>query len=95
MRADETSGTLGVRIQTPEGVVWEGEAQAVSSENTAGAFDILPGHANLITLIERKPIVIQGERGERMFNFDRAIISLKDNWVSVYADIVLGQNLPG
>ena len=84
---DPASGELHVKIQTPEGVVWEGNAEAVSSHNSVGAFDILPEHANFVTLIESQSIIVVSPTGTRDFNFKRAVMSLKDNTVSIYADI--------
>ncbi|MGH7141554.1 MAG: hypothetical protein ACREGH_02895 [Minisyncoccia bacterium] len=82
-RADE----LHVKIQTPESVIWEGEAQSVSSENSLGPFDILPEHANIVSLIEHKPIIVITSSGKQEFTFERAVISLRDNRVSVLGDI--------
>ena len=42
--------TLQVRIVSPKGEVFKGEATAVSSRNSVGNFDILPQHANFVTL---------------------------------------------
>lgn len=86
----EGTDELQVRIQTPEGLIWEGRAQSVSSQNSAGAFDILPDHANIITLIERQPITIIFSGGQKEFTFEKAIISFRENKLSIYADITPG-----
>ena len=78
---------LQVKVETPEGVIWEGLAQSVSSRNSAGPFDLLPEHANMITLIENQPIVIVSSAGEQRLNFMKAVISVRDNVVSIHADI--------
>jgi len=85
---------LTVRIETPESVVWEGHASAVSSKNSAGVFDILPDHTNLITLVEGAPITIVTSVGDKSFTFAKAVISVRENIVSVYADIVSGNSSP-
>ncbi len=84
----QATDELHVKVETPEGVVWEGAAQSVSSSNSVGPFDILPDHANMVTLIENQPIVIVSSAGEKRLNFMKAVISFRDNAVSVYADIV-------
>ena len=81
------SDTLSVRIVTPEAVVWEGSARSVSSKNSAGPFDVLPDHANMVTLIEREPIVVDTDAGEHRFEFSKAVIYVRESTVSVYADI--------
>jgi F-type H+-transporting ATPase subunit epsilon len=80
---------LQVTIQTPEAVIWEGKAQSVSSQNSAGVFDILPDHANMITLIDQKPIVVVTSKGPQEFKFGRALISVEENKIHIYADIEL------
>ena len=48
--------TLHVRITQATDVLWEGEALSVSSENVDGPFDVLPLHANFVTLLKDVPI---------------------------------------
>lgn len=76
---------LYARVQNPREVLWEGQAQAVSSVNSEGPFDLLPQHANLITLIEDEPILIRLLDGQKKeFRFDRAVIYMRNNVASVY-----------
>src|ERR1051325_2061123 len=56
--ATYSTDRLHVKVQTPEKVLWEGEADAVTSRNSAGVFDILPEHANFISMLEAVPIEI-------------------------------------
>ena len=78
---------LTVKVFTPKGVVWEGEAEAVSSVNSQGPFDLLPQHAHFISLIEKKPITVVQTTGEKTFDFEMAVVRLIDNVVTIYADI--------
>ena len=78
---------LHTRILTPDGLVWEGNVDAVSSKNSEGSFDILPEHANFITYIEGPSIVVRTGSGAREFAFDKAVIALRDNVASIYANI--------
>ena len=80
--------SLHVRISHAKGVVWEGEARSVSSENSDGPFDILPMHANFITLIRSKPIsIVDAEGKEKRFTYDNAVIHVQDNKVNIYTKI--------
>lgn len=79
--------TVSVRILGPEKVVWEGEAASVSSVNSQGPFDILPYHANFITVIENQPIIVRTSDNEESFRFDHAIIYVHSNYVRVYTNI--------
>ncbi|OGG04368.1 hypothetical protein A2Z33_04295 [Candidatus Gottesmanbacteria bacterium RBG_16_52_11] len=79
--------TLHVRINSPEKVIWEGEAEWVSSENTAVKFDILPMHSNFISVIEKKPIRVKSGGKEESYSFDRSVIYAHKNSVLIYTHI--------
>ncbi|OGE64148.1 hypothetical protein A3J13_01435 [Candidatus Daviesbacteria bacterium RIFCSPLOWO2_02_FULL_36_8] len=53
---------LHVRIISPQELILDTQADSVSSKNASGAFDILPEHANFITMIENSPIIIKPAR---------------------------------
>lgn len=81
---------LKVRIISPQQVLFEDEAISVSSINSAGKFDILPHHANFITLIEDSPILIRkADKKLIEFKFPLAIIYTLSNKVTIYTKISL------
>lgn len=79
---------FAVTITNAEERIWEGTARSVSSKNSDGQFDILPGHANFVTMIKNEPIVVRsGTKGDKIFTYKTAVLAVKDNKVSVYSDI--------
>ena len=80
--------TLHVRIISPQQLILDTEAQSVSSKNVQGNFDILPQHANFITLVENSPIVVRipGQKPVS-FKFPLAIIVNRENKVDIYTYI--------
>ncbi len=80
-----TNPTLHVRIISPRELILDTQAQAVSSKNRQGPFDVLPQHANFITLIENQPIVVKvtGQKPQ-VFKFPLAIIYVTENKVNIY-----------
>jgi F0F1-type ATP synthase epsilon subunit len=79
---------LKVRINTPEKIIWEGEAVSVSSKNSEGPFDILPKHANFITAIENQAIVIRTPDKKKVeYTFPRSVLYMRDERVSIYTQI--------
>ncbi len=78
---------LHVRINSPDKVIWEGEAESVSSINSQGPFDVLPYHANFITIVENKPLRIKTEKEKVEFTYQRAIIYIHSNTVSIYVNL--------
>ena len=80
--------TLHIRILSPQQLILDTQAQSVTSNNTQGDFDILPLHANFITVIENEPIVIHTSEGKRLsFAFPFAIIFASNNQVNIYTQI--------
>lgn len=77
-----------VTITNAEERIWEGMAQSVSSRNSAGQFDILPGHANFVTMVKNEPIVIRAiMKKDQIFKYKTAVLAVKDNKVEIYSDI--------
>jgi hypothetical protein len=50
---------LKVKILSPTQTIYDGEAVSVSSVNSMGKFDILPYHANFITLVQKNPVILR------------------------------------
>lgn len=79
---------LKLRIISPKETIYEGQVYSVSSTNFAGRFDILPAHANFITLIENQQISIKNLSGEtQTFKFPLAIVYSQKDQVNIYTNI--------
>lgn len=78
---------LQVLIRDREGVLFEGEAEAVSSFNDKGPFDLLPYHANFITLIQNEVRVRRVGGGEEKTALTSGVLRVKENKVEVYVGI--------
>ena len=77
--------SLHVRIISPQQLFLDTQALSVSSKNTQGKFDILPEHANFITVVENYPITIRVQNQKpAVFKFPVAIISTHENKVNIY-----------
>lgn len=80
---------LNVKILTPKQTLFEGEALSVSSKNSSGKFDILPEHANFLTLIENQPLtVIKQDKEKITLNLVAGVIYVESNQVHIYTDIL-------
>ncbi len=66
---------------------FQGKALSVSSKNKLGKFDILPYHANFITLIFDFLIVRTSDRKEIEFRFKRGVLEVYENKVKVFLEI--------
>lgn len=80
------NSTLHVRIISPQQLILDTTASAVTSTNSQGPFDILPMHANFITVINDRPIIIRQQNGSKplTYQFPLAIIYNSSNNVNIY-----------
>lgn len=79
---------LSVRVVSPKGLIYTSIANSVSSLNSAGKFDILPGHANFISFIENQPILIKDTDGKQTsLRYPFAIVYVVNNQVNIYTEI--------
>lgn len=84
------SSLLNVRIVTPKGIIFSGQAESVSSTNSMGPFDILAEHATFITMISGKPLVIRIPGKEPVtYTFPLSIVFAAKDKINIYTDIKL------
>lgn len=78
---------LKVRISSPSKLIWDGVATSVSSKNSIGDFDVLPEHANFITMIQNDPIIIKYLDKKHVFTYKNAVLSVYNGTVTIYTEI--------
>ena len=81
---------LTVQILTPEGPLFEGTAQAAFLPGAVSPFEVLPGHAPIISALEAGEIRVVGAAdGEREQRFPvlGGVVKVKDNAITVCAEI--------
>jgi len=84
-----TKETLRVRITRATELLWEGEALSVTSKNVDGPFDILPYHANFVTLIRGEAITVKmPNKEDKVYEFKYAVLYTQNNEVKIYADFM-------
>lgn len=79
--------TLTIRILTPEGTLHEGAATAVFLPGSVSPFEVLPGHAPIISALSAGDIrVVDGE--ERNFAIRGGVVKVRNNEITVCAETV-------
>jgi F0F1-type ATP synthase epsilon subunit len=78
---------LTLFVRDRERVLFTGAVRAVSSVNKKGKFDILPKHANFISLVGQTLIVQLPEGGRREIQVDNGILRVVRNKIEVYLGI--------
>lgn len=82
-----TNTSLSVEIKSIKKTYFEGTASSVTSTNQKGEFDILPQHANLITLIQDYIILNKSTDKTKKFIITKGILKVENNQVLVFLDV--------
>lgn len=78
---------LNVMIRSSDKILFDGEAKTVSSVNDTGPFDILPFHANFISIIKSKISVKLNNGSRQDFPIDGGVMQVHENKVEVFLGI--------
>ena len=65
---------------------FQAKARAVSAQNRIGKFDILPGHANLISVIYNNLILYTLEKKTDVYLFEKGIVEVSGNQVRFFLE---------
>ncbi|MBP7927958.1 hypothetical protein KAZ57_02320 [Patescibacteria group bacterium] len=83
----DTSKSLNISVKDRKKVYFEGNASSVTSINIKGEFDILPMHADFITLVKKYVVVDRGLATQQQFDIDNGVLAVLANKVYVYVGV--------
>ncbi len=78
---------LKIKVRDMENVVFEGEADRVSSFNEVGRFDVLKMHANFISIIHKELTVYRNHQIIKQLPLDQAVMKVKKDEVHVFLGV--------
>ncbi|MCA9397972.1 hypothetical protein KC573_04015 [candidate division WWE3 bacterium] len=78
---------LQVKIRSRDQVLYDGTAIAITSKNNKGSFDVLPQHANFISLITDSIVVHINEEKEKSFEIAKGLLKTMNNTVDIYLEL--------
>lgn len=79
---------IHVMVRNRFQILFNDDAKSVSSKNDTGIFDVLPEHANFISLIS-SPLTIRKMDGKTQeITFKNGLIKVRDNGVHCYVDLL-------
>jgi len=73
---------MKVGLYTPEGPLYEGEADRVAAISVEGAFEVLPGHAPLVAELVGGPLRLHTPQGEKTFTLSQGFL-----WVTPTGEV--------
>lgn len=76
-------------IITPDRSVFSGEATSVTFPGSEGQFQVLNGHAPLVSTLDRGPVTIVTASGQQTLTVDGGVVEVLRNRVLVLAEAVL------
>jgi F-type H+-transporting ATPase subunit epsilon len=76
---------MEIEIITPDKTLFSGEAQSVKFPGSAGRFETLNNHANIISSLEKGPIVVKTNEGNQEFQINGGIVEFLKNKIIVLA----------
>lgn len=76
-----------VQVLSPAKVLFTGSALVITSLNEQGRFDILPYHANFISIIKEYLIIRSDRKNKRKIDIKTGVLHCKNNVVKVFVDI--------
>jgi F0F1-type ATP synthase epsilon subunit len=78
---------LNLSIRNREEVIFQGKVTSFSSHNEKGKFDVLPKHANFISLLNRYVVYKTVDGQENSMPITNGIIKVTNNEVRVYLGV--------
>ena len=78
---------IHLRVLTRGELLYEGEVNSLSSINESGKFDVLPKHANFISLIKNHLIIREQTGDERQIKVEQGILRIFQGKANVYLGI--------
>jgi len=77
---------LVVEVYTPEKTVFKGEASSVKVPGVSGMFEILKGHAPLISVLVDGTLSIKQEASKDEFKIESGFVEVLNNQVSILVE---------
>jgi len=78
---------ITVSIKKPEQIVFDGQAHTVSSVSEKGKFDVLPFHANFISLIREAITIRQPNKEPLIIPITTGIMKVHSNTIKIILGI--------
>jgi len=79
--------TVKLTIQDTDNILFQGQADRITSYNEMGRFDIYPMHANFISIINKELAVYNNHQKIKELKFEQAVMKVKQDTVNIFLGI--------
>ena len=80
----KTDYKIQLTITSPLALVYKGEVKALTLFNDGGKFDVLPLHANLISIVKEKIIIYEQSNVQKEIKIEEGIAKIFENIVDIF-----------
>lgn len=77
-------GKMNLTVKSAVKVIYQGEVAAVSFTNRLGPFDVLPGHKNLIALVQDQMTLYLDSQQQMQLAVSKGVVKVEGNNIIVY-----------
>jgi F-type H+-transporting ATPase subunit epsilon len=77
---------MKLEIITPDDMVFSGEVSEVTVPGTQGSFQVLTGHAPIISTLATGQITLRGPEGEQAFSTEGGVVEVLNNKIIVLVE---------
>lgn len=81
---------IDVEVYSVEGEVFSGPVESISSVNDEGPFDILPSHANFISIIKDKLVLNLGSEEKKEISLVSGVVKHFEDKTKIYLGVESG-----
>lgn len=84
---EQTEQQIDVIVRSRSKTYFDGKAKAITSTNEAGVFDVLPQHANFITMVQDFVTVTLPNNKEQKFEIKTGVMQVLQNKADIYLTV--------
>jgi F-type H+-transporting ATPase subunit epsilon len=77
---------LTVELVTPQGKLFEDQAQAVTLPGATGSFQVLFNHAPIVSALDKGTVKIKQTGGEKRYTIEGGFVEVSANKVAILAE---------
>ena len=83
----EKKQQINVTARAPFHVYYEGAAESLTAKNKVGKFDILPGHADFFSMLDKGDVTITNKTEQVIFPITHGIVTVHNDEVLLFVNM--------